>query len=457
MSCATGRSGTKVCECVTFEYQLTLTLPNEIVLTDYPFARFNKGCVVVRYETEEEYAAIPPQSPAPSQPWTKPETDHLLHLCVLYDLRWDIIGDRYDRTPDRSITDLKFRYYHVAKSVISHRRSVGAQPKRSATQPPSATKGDISTGSSSATAPAVKGSENGEGAVGIEGFNVKLLKSGKISSKARTQVENEILGFSFNVGQEQLRLSQLNQQHSRTASEEREEQRILAEIRKVDAQIKRLHKEKKAKKGTGGNAQNDGKQAPLLDNAIVAEAKKKASMSPSRRRAVQLRSSRLIALPTSIGVGQRMLKKMSAFLSELGIPERPLPTGTICDAYDQLRQDSMKLLSLKNQLQKLKVELYKLKGVPMPVKPKVMPSKSKSERSKKRKAQGSGNSKKSSKKSTHSSNSTSVSPTFTTASGVAAGSSTLVGSQGQPSIIRADSAMSTASRSSSRVKKKKVK
>ena len=432
-----------------------------IVLADYPFARFNKGCVIIRYTSPEEYEAIPPQSPAPSPPWTKEETDFLLDLCVLYDLRWDIIADRYDRKPDRSITDLKFRYYHVAKHVISYRRAVGVQPKKASTPPLAATVADTSNGLPAASsAPGVKNGAAGSVSTKEEEEvkRRKLLKTGKISSKARTQVENDILGYTFNVAQEKLRLSQLDQQHSRTASEEREEQRILAEIRKVDAQMKRLHKEKKAKRGSGRDAPSDSKQTPLLDNAILAEAKKKATLSPSRRRAVHLRSARLIALPTSVGVGQRMLKKMSAFLTEIGIPERPLPTGTVCDAYDKLRQDSMKLLSLKNQLQKLNIELHKLKGLPVPLKPKVMPSKSKSERSKKRKAQGSGNSKKSHKKSNLSS---SASTTLQGGSVGATSSSGIASSHPQHALVRAESTTSTSStsaaRTSSRVKKKKVK
>jgi len=73
-----------------------------------------------------------------------------------------------------------------------------------------------------------------------------------------------------------------------------------------------------------------------------------------------MRSERLIADPSSIGIGPRMLKKISQLVSELGVPERPLPTAAVMDSYDKLRQDALKLLTLQNFLQKRKAELRKL-------------------------------------------------------------------------------------------------
>ena len=50
-----------------------------------------------------------------SETWSKQETDHLFDLCRRFDLRFIVINDRWDRSRfnDRSIEDLKERYYEV--------------------------------------------------------------------------------------------------------------------------------------------------------------------------------------------------------------------------------------------------------------------------------------------------------------------------------------------------------
>lgn len=50
--------------------------------------------------------------------WTKEETDHLWDLCKNFDLRFAVVYDRYDSKYDRSIEDLKYRYYSVAKRIL---------------------------------------------------------------------------------------------------------------------------------------------------------------------------------------------------------------------------------------------------------------------------------------------------------------------------------------------------
>jgi DNA methyltransferase 1-associated protein 1 len=47
--------------------------------------------------------------------WSRQETDHLFDLCRRFDLRFIVIRDRWDRSrfPDRSVEDLKERYYDI--------------------------------------------------------------------------------------------------------------------------------------------------------------------------------------------------------------------------------------------------------------------------------------------------------------------------------------------------------
>lgn len=97
----------------------------------YKFAKFNIKVTVPEY-TDEQY-----ESHLKSDDWSKEETDYLVNLAQDYDLRWIVIGDRYDYqsppssqgntdpsslppTPkERTIEDLKARYYHIAAKTMA--------------------------------------------------------------------------------------------------------------------------------------------------------------------------------------------------------------------------------------------------------------------------------------------------------------------------------------------------
>lgn len=83
---------------------------------DYPFAKFNKQIELVEY-TDEEYGIL-----GNNQNWSKEETDYLWGLCREFDLRFIVIQDRYsDKYPQRSIEDLKERYYSLSKLILQRR------------------------------------------------------------------------------------------------------------------------------------------------------------------------------------------------------------------------------------------------------------------------------------------------------------------------------------------------
>lgn len=54
-----------------------------------------------------------------SESWARAETDHLFDLCRRFDLRFGVIRDRWDsaRFPDRTVEDLKERYYHICGTL----------------------------------------------------------------------------------------------------------------------------------------------------------------------------------------------------------------------------------------------------------------------------------------------------------------------------------------------------
>lgn len=54
--------------------------------------------------------------------WTYEETMYLWNLCKQFDLRFIVIHDRYDEKYNRTIEELKHRYYSIAKILLEQRK-----------------------------------------------------------------------------------------------------------------------------------------------------------------------------------------------------------------------------------------------------------------------------------------------------------------------------------------------
>ncbi|KAK6526941.1 swr complex subunit [Arthrobotrys megalospora] len=86
---------------------------------DYQFARFNIRVNILEY-SDAEYDAV-----LKDDDWSRQETDYLFNLIADYDLRWVVIADRYEfEGKDRTMEDLKARYYSVCRNVMEMRTPV---------------------------------------------------------------------------------------------------------------------------------------------------------------------------------------------------------------------------------------------------------------------------------------------------------------------------------------------
>lgn len=90
----------------------------EDVDKDYEYAHFNKKIDVVEYTPEEYERLIKDMDPY----WSLEETNHLWDLCKRFDLRFIVIHDRYDLQYNRTVEELKDRYYSVARRVLEARK-----------------------------------------------------------------------------------------------------------------------------------------------------------------------------------------------------------------------------------------------------------------------------------------------------------------------------------------------
>ncbi|OBZ70255.1 SWR1-complex protein 4 [Grifola frondosa] len=93
---------------------------------DYPFAKYNVQANSYVY-SQDEYTRFLEDSE-----WTKEETDYLFNLVREYDNRFYVVGDRYDfpNGPERSLEDLKDRYYSVCRKLVRNRPWAGDEASK---------------------------------------------------------------------------------------------------------------------------------------------------------------------------------------------------------------------------------------------------------------------------------------------------------------------------------------
>ena len=97
----------------------------EDIKKEYEYAQLNKTINIVNIRKEEYFQVCEDLDPT----WDWEETDYLWDLCRTYDLRFIVIHDRYNYTDingnsiDRSIEDLKERYYSVCRKILEIRKN----------------------------------------------------------------------------------------------------------------------------------------------------------------------------------------------------------------------------------------------------------------------------------------------------------------------------------------------
>ncbi|KAK3590712.1 hypothetical protein CHS0354_012286 [Potamilus streckersoni] len=288
---------------------------------DYPFARFNKSVEIPVYSDLEYQQHLHDDS------WTRQETDYLFDLCKRFDLRFIIIHDRWDREkyPNRSVEDLKERYYNICNTLTKVRAPAGTEPK-------------------------------------IRPFDAeherkRKLQLIKLFERTPEQVEEE-----------EYLITELKKIELRKKEREKKTQDLQKLITAADSNIDSRRVDRKSTKKK--------MQHPQKVKEIGTNPESTGIKFPDfKQSGVSVRSQR-IKLPAS--VGQKKTKAMEQVLEELGIEYNPMPTEEIVTHFNELRQDIVLLYELKLALTTCDYELETLRhriqtlapGTPIPDIPK---------------------------------------------------------------------------------------
>ncbi|CAI9742558.1 methyltransferase 1-associated 1-like isoform X1 [Octopus vulgaris] len=274
---------------------------------DYPFARFNKTVDVPTYSDLEYQQHLHDDS------WTRHETDHLFDLCRRFDLRFIVIHDRWDRSkyPNRSVEDIKERYYNICNTLVKVRATQGPEPKI----------------------------------------------------------------WVFDASHERKRKLQLIKLFNRTPKLVEEEEHLIAELKKIELRKKEREKKtqdlQKLITAADSNIDNRRVERKTTKKKVYQQQKlKEGSLSTTtpetggikfpdyKQSGVTLRSQRM-KLPASIG--QKKMKAIEQVLEELGIEYNPMATEEIVQHFNELRQDIVLLYELKLALANCEYELQTLR------------------------------------------------------------------------------------------------
>ncbi|XP_040380448.1 SWR1-complex protein 4 [Oryza brachyantha] len=268
---------------------------------DYHFAKYNKKADVLKYNDEEyEKYLIDPA-------WSREETDQLFELCERFDLRFIVIADRFPT--DRSMEDLKSRYYSVTRALLI--------------------------------------------------------------ARARSFDEvagNPLVKETFNAAHETERKRALSALLSQTKQQERKDAEILAEAKRImESRAASKHTEEVGTLASFDNATVSADGVSPLSNAhpsstaTLQAAPVNSSIPASLRMLrVYLRTQALdqMVQAASASAGLRVIKRVDQTLQDLGVNLKPkVPTKAVCVEHLELRNEILTLLNLQKQLQNKEAEV----------------------------------------------------------------------------------------------------
>ncbi|XP_025601971.1 DNA methyltransferase 1-associated protein 1 isoform X2 [Athalia rosae] len=271
---------------------------------EYPFAKFNKKVPIPSY-TDGEYVQH-----LVTSGWTRSETDHLFDLCRRFDLRFIIIRDRWDRNkfPDRSVEDLKERYYQVCAALTR-----------------------------------------------AKSHNDKVYTFDAEHEKRRKEQLKKLFDRTpEQVEEEQTLLAELRKIEQRKKERDRKTQDLQKLITAADHQVDSRKTERKSTKKNNSSNRN---RPAKVDSANVVESAG-IKFPDFKNSGVSLRSQR-IKLPSSLG--QKKMKSIEQMLTELHLELNPPPTEQICQQFNELRSDIVLHYELKGALATCDYELQSLR------------------------------------------------------------------------------------------------
>jgi len=237
--------------------------------------------------------------------WTKEQTDELFFLCQRLDTRFGTIADRLG---ERTVEDVKARYYTIARKLLD-----------------------------------VRGKHTDDQLASMPLYR-----------------------FNYDKDYDVRRKAQLNQLHKRTPADEAEEAKLVAELKAIDETLKkdkkirtqqRRQQEQELIKAQGGVVEEE-EEAPrrrqerdtVTSRRPQREIKRKVNAAPAYpARPVKVPRSGVAVVEVNDTNEMRLQHKLDA----LGVDEWPLPFASATISHSALLEDLNKLIALERKVEQL--------------------------------------------------------------------------------------------------------
>lgn len=361
---------------------------------EYPFARFNAPCHAITLEPAEYETIVEAQDL--TMGWTRAETEHLLLLCQRYTLRWPVIADRFHShftepdhhpsvettTKKKCIEVMKHRYYTLATLLHQHRMASSRNSTPALSMKPETAEDMITeaTGNNRAMADTASGVE--------VSTTTPITAQERQPQQPRAGLDTIPSGYEFQLEHEQKRKHQLDLMFRRTPESEAAILDCQKQIQLLDQRLKKQQKQRTPASGTttsltsspglglglgGGIPALDARTKQKLVQSVVHNSGSSQVQLPpgvylrsQSQRLTSNQSTKTVNNPHVVNPKQAALNeqykfKVEALLKELRIPERPLPTARVCQIFDLVREDVMKLLSLQKLVVKKEKEGHEVR------------------------------------------------------------------------------------------------
>lgn len=266
---------------------------------DYAFAKYNKKIEMFKYTTEEYERLLRHLD----ESWSKEETDHLFEQLERFDLRFIIVVDRwsFEGGPNRTVEDLKVRYYSIAKVIIEARAE---SPEEAAA--------------------------------------------------------HQIVKMPFNAQHELDRKVALNTLLNRTNGEMKEEAEILSKVKEIEKR-RRAENQALLQKAVSvfSTSRTHMVQNPVSIDDVRAEFEQLAPELPVKGSAAlkpgaYLRGQHFVTVANeqanAAQGGARFAKRIDQSLEDLGVTNPVMSTHAVCAGWLKLREETIELLRVRKQL-----------------------------------------------------------------------------------------------------------
>lgn len=349
---------------------------------DYHYAKFNVKLPRPEY-TNDEY-----ETHFKSEDWDKSETDYLMGIATDYDLRWIVIADRYEYSPPeqqpagessmvvtmqaktRTMEDMKARYYNVAAKIMTLRRPMSSMSNTEFEAHEKMTKFDPKLEAARKKLADTLLSRSLDEVKEEESLLAELKrmvsKDESFSQERKELYARLEVPYNSSSSSTPYSSTEIHQVLSNLLSQDKmKKRRYLMESGSTPAAGQQPLAERNQRQSMSGHPDKRGSlSGPSSHRQLTPQIEQKFGVTHHERLSAGVVFRHEKVLKLSQAKSNAITTKIAAALTELNIPGRlVMPTAKVVSEYERLIQSIYKLLDIRRVSDKLDAEIKIVKAL----------------------------------------------------------------------------------------------